>query len=444
MATTTTTTTATKTYSRNEDNHGLASLQLEASHSPPPGNVFPAMERWNHPKSNIYKIAATFWAFLVMGANDAAYGLEQHYSLSYTIVSLVFLSPLGGYFLAALTNNHIHLRFGRRGVAIISPSCHVLSYIINCLHPPYPVLVVSFIFAGFGNGLADSGWNAWIGNMADANQVLGLLHGFYGVGAVLAPLAATSLVTKAGVGWWYFYYIMIGCAVIELATSVYCFWDDTGAAFRRDTQHSTGGTGTGGGSLRKALFTKRAGRITWLCSFFLLLYVGVEVALGGWIVTFMMRVRHGEPFASGMVATGFWLGITVGRVVLGFVTPRLGEKLAISIYIVSSIALGLVLWLVPNFYVSTVAVSLQGFFLGPLFPAVVVVATKLLPRGLHVTAIGFAAAFGAGGASVLPFAVGAIAQAKGVKVLQPFVIGLLGAIMALWMGLPRIPAQHET
>jgi fucose permease len=117
---------------------------------------------------------------------------------------------------------------------------------------------------------------------------------------------------------------------------------------------------------------------------------------------------------------------------------------ALQIYIVSSIALGLVLWLVPNFYVSTVAVSLQGFFLGPLFPAVVVVATKLLPRGLHVTAIGFAAAFGAGGASVLPFAVGAIAQAKGVKVLQPFVIGLLGAIMGLWMGLPRIPAQHET
>jgi hypothetical protein len=27
-----------------------------------------------------------------------------------------------------------------------------------CLHPPYPVLVVVFILAGFGNGLGDSGW----------------------------------------------------------------------------------------------------------------------------------------------------------------------------------------------------------------------------------------------------------------------------------------------
>lgn len=45
----------------------------------------------------------------------------------------------------------------------------------------------------------------------------------------------------------------------------------------------------------------------------------------------MMRVRDGGAFASGMTATGFWIGITVGRVVLGFVTPRIGEKIAIIV-----------------------------------------------------------------------------------------------------------------
>ena len=59
--------------------------------------------------------------------------------------------------------------------------------------------------------------------------------------------------------------------------------------------------------------------------------MGIEVALGGWIVTFMIRVRQSDAFSSGMTATGFWLGITVGRVVLGFVTPRIGEKTAISV-----------------------------------------------------------------------------------------------------------------
>tara|TARA_R110002060_G_scaffold19350_8_gene26358 strand:+ start:1157 stop:1420 length:264 start_codon:yes stop_codon:yes gene_type:complete len=70
------------------------------------------------------------------------------------------------------------------------------------------------------------------------------------------------------------------------------------------------------------------------------------------------------------------------------------------------LGLELCFWLIPNFIASAVFAAWLGFFLGPLFPAAIVVATKLLPRRLHVSAIGFAAAFGGGGAAVLPFAVG--------------------------------------
>lgn len=51
-------------------------------------------------------------------------------------------------------------------------------------------------------------------------------------------------------------------------------------------------------------------------------------------------------------------------------------------------------WLIPSFVTSAVMASFLGFFLAPMFPAAVVVAAKLLPRHLHVSAIGFAAAFG--------------------------------------------------
>jgi len=106
-------------------------------------------------------------------------------------------------------------------------------------------------------------------------------------------------------------------------------------------------------------------------------------------------------------------------------------------------ALELIFWLVPQFYVSAVAVSLQGYFLGPLFPAAIVVATGLLPRHLHVSAIGFAAAFGGGGAAVLPFVVGAIAEAKGVETLQPIVLAFLAVLFLLWVSLPRLHKKSE-
>jgi fucose permease len=86
---------------------------------------------------------------------------------------------------------------------------------------------------------------------------------------------------------------------------------------------------------------------------------------------------------------------------------------------------------------------LQGFFLGPLFPAAVVAMTKLLPKHLHVSSIGFVAAFGGSGGAILPFAVGALAQAKGVQVLQPIILALLAAIWAVWLCLPRVGKKKE-
>jgi fucose permease len=57
--------------------------------------------------------------------------------------------------------------------------------------------------------MADSAWNAWIGNLDNANQLLGLLHGCYGIGAVISPLVASLLIADAGLPWFYFYYIMV-------------------------------------------------------------------------------------------------------------------------------------------------------------------------------------------------------------------------------------------
>jgi fucose permease len=177
--------------------------------------------------------------------------------------------------------------------------------------------------------------------------------------------------------------------------------------------------------------------VTWTCAIFLFLYGGIEVGIGGWIVVFMTNVRQGSAFASGMTETGFWLGITLGRFVLGFVSPRLGQSLSIAIYLLISILLELVFWLVPHFLISAFAVSLIGFFTGTIFPGVIVVTTRLLPKNVHVAAISFTAALSMGGGSVFPFMIGAISQAKGVKVLQPTILAMLSTALLIWLALLR-------
>lgn len=175
-----------------------------------------------------------------------------------------------GYLLAAITNNKIHLDLGQRGVSIIGPGCHLIAYIVLSLHPPYPVLVVIFILAGFGNGLLDAAWNAWAGNLANANEILGFLHGFFGLGATLSPLIATWMITKANLQWYAFFYIMTAGAVIELITALSAFWGQTGKKFREENPRTR--SKEGGGRVREAL----SNRVTWTLSLFLFGYVGIE------------------------------------------------------------------------------------------------------------------------------------------------------------------------
>jgi hypothetical protein len=150
------------------------------SPQPPLEDFEPHLQKWNSPRINIWRCVGTFWSFVILGANDAAIGalipyLEEWYNVNYTVISLVFLSPIVGYTLSALLNNHIHVVYGQRGVAFIMSLSHLLGYgklltkdlqcarlttntVAVCLHPPFPVLVVVYILVGFGNGLGDSGW----------------------------------------------------------------------------------------------------------------------------------------------------------------------------------------------------------------------------------------------------------------------------------------------
>jgi hypothetical protein len=83
-------------------------IQLPDSVSPPqsvkeavePEALPPALERWNHPRVNMYRTLACLWCFVILGANDAAYGvsiLQENYTDFY------FLNLLSSY----LTDNRI-------------------------------------------------------------------------------------------------------------------------------------------------------------------------------------------------------------------------------------------------------------------------------------------------------------------------------------------------
>lgn len=136
-------------------------------------------------------------------------------------------------------------------------------------------------------------------------------------------------------------------------------------------------------------------------------------------------------------------GITIGRFVLTHFAPRIGERLFVIILTLGTMAFQLLAWLVPNIITNAVAVCVLGLLLGPVYPCAQTIFTKLLPRHVQTTAIGFVGGAGSSGGAVAPFTTGILAQAAGTYVLHPVCLGLYVVMLGCWFALPRVRKRTE-
>lgn len=95
---------------------------------------------------------------------------------------------------------------------------------------------------------------------------------------------------------------------------------------------------------------------------------------------FLIRVRNGDPSKVGYVASGFWAGLTLGRLVLADVSHRLGERRMVFVYLILALIAQLIFTFVPNIIANAVMISLLGFFIGPFFPTVLPLPCLSPPR----------------------------------------------------------------
>jgi len=96
--------------------------------------------------------------------------------------------------------------------------------------------------------------------------------------------------------------------------------------------------------MRRSLRNKE----TLLTAAFILCYQGAEVSIAGWVVSFLIVSRKGNPSEVGYVASGFWSGITVGRLALSHVAYKFGERRFVIALILGSLVFEALVWAVPN------------------------------------------------------------------------------------------------
>ena len=63
----------------------------------------------------------------------------------------------------------------------------------------------------------------------------------------------------------------------------------------------------------------------------------------------MLKVRHGNEEGAAWVASGFYLGIALGRITLPILNLMIGERRVVLMYIIIACALQSVSWAVKSF-----------------------------------------------------------------------------------------------
>ncbi|KAM5368511.1 hypothetical protein ACJZ2D_009488 [Fusarium nematophilum] len=310
----------------------------DASSAIPPSTATSITQRWNNPPINIPRTIFCFFAFLLYGINDGTPGaMVPHLEAYYSL----------------------------------------------------PYSVVSLIFLGPMLGCITAAFTSRVLHHRWGRRgVAGLATGSLRRSCRMGGIGGLITISWYDTTWTRVFFLIdkTGLAVIAAISTTSSFWADSG-----ETRSS---------NPRGFTLAVLKDKTTLLLSTFMLLYVGAEVTIGGWLFTFMMNVRNGTSSASSLVASGFWIGITVGRFALGWITSHVGEKIMVSAYLVVAIALELAFWLGKEFVVSAIMAALVGLSIGMVMPASIRMMTKMLPPEKHIVSVGFGTAFAVSGSSM--------------------------------------------
>ncbi len=387
-----------------------------------------------HSTSSPLQITLAFLAFILIGANDGAFGvlipsMLAHYQINKATISLLFLASTAGYLTAAFNNGFLMSKLGTRTFLLVGLASIGLSMSIVAMMPPFPVVLCLFLPIGFGVAIIDAGLNSYIAGLPRNVALLNYLHAFYGTGALLGPLLASTMLALS-FGWNMVYLVWVGICVILFAGVIGAFTRTmTASQHEQSPRESTSANGLLWSVLRM--------RVVWLAALFLFFYVGAETSLGSWSYSFLTAQRHMPLLSSGWIVSGYWLGLTLGRLTLARAAQKLGGQRLVQYCLLGVLCGSLLIWLFPAQIITAAALCLTGFCLGPIFPTTIALTSRLVSGRLLASAIGLLTSLSSVGAAFFPWLVGNLVQHFSLDILLPYVLLLTIAMAGFWLSLRR-------
>jgi len=355
-----------------------------------------------------------FIGFVVLGMPRAAEGVawpSMADELDQRLGALGWLIALhiAGYFVASVANGEVTRRIGTGRALVTSGVMASLALAGYAIAPNWPFLLSAAVILGFGGGLIDAAMNAHVA-LNHGARAMGWLHASFGLGATLAPLIMTWLITDDAALWREGFGLLAG---IQLVVTV-AFW-------RTRRRWDAPGTVT------RPAHRRPAGVLALLTAF--LLVAGIEGGAGAWTFTFLTEGRSISDPLAGLLVTGFFASFTFGRVTLGIAGDRFAPGAYLAFGKAATLAGVALFWWNPSTWVSGLGLAVLGFGVAPIFPILIVMTPAIVSAEHAHDVVGYELGAATIGTAVIPAIIGVTVDVIGMHTI-PVVLLIVAVLQA--------------
>ena len=308
-----------------------------------------------------------YLSFISLGLPDALLGaawpvmcLEFNMPVSFAGIISVTISC--GTIVSSLMSDRLTRRFGTAKVTACSVAMTACALFGFSITGSFWLLLLWAIPYGLGAGSVDASINNYVA-LHYASRHMSWLHCMWGVGASIGPYIM-GYALNGGQGWnmGYRYIALMQMVLTAILVLSIPHWK------RRDTDVTEGNGAAAAALSLKEVFAIRGAKEIMVAFF---CYCALEGTAMLWSATYLVRYVGMQEERAASLASMFFLGITAGRALSGFMTYKFNDTNMIRIGQAVILA-GVVVMLLPLGELAALAgLLLVGLGCAPIYPSVI-------------------------------------------------------------------------
>lgn len=370
-------------------------------------------------------LAVIYLAFIGLGLPDSLLGaawpmIYPQFGVPVSSMGLISMIISAGTILSSLNSSRLTRALGAGKVTLLSTALTAIALLGFGMSRSLWQLCFWAVPYGLGAGSVDAALNNYVA-LHYASRHMSWLHCMWGVGTIIGPSLMSAALT-GGHGWsgGYLLTALVQGLIVAVLLLSLPLWG-------RPTSGNGSETETAALSLREVLTIPGAKEVM-LCFFG---YCALESTAGLWAASYLTLARDIPAETAAGFAALFYLGITAGRAVSGWIAPHLGDDGMIRLGL-WGIGLGLAALLLPG----PAAVSLAGLVIiglgcAPIYPSIIHSTPAHFGAHRSQAVIGVQMASAYVGSMAMPPLFGLMAR-QITPALFPFYLLVLLGLMA-WM-----------